>query len=117
MRRCRGPEVLYVGKSPFLTLGGGVVSGLGLACFGSAFGGKPEVLDSLLHVGVMAAVVSSACLSMYWPLFHKPPPLFTVVEVKVCCSMKTVITFSYEFLQVGTSLASPATSVSPVCKV
>ena len=74
------PEV-YVGKRPFLTLGGGVGSGLGVACFGSAFESKPEVLDSLLHVGVMAAVVSSACLSMYGPLFHEPPPLFTVVEI------------------------------------
>ena len=45
------------------------------------FGGKPGVLDSLLHVGVMAAVVSSACLSMYGPPFHEPPPLFTVVEI------------------------------------
>ena len=59
---------------------GGVVSGLSVACFGSAFGGKPEVLDSLLHVGVMAAVVSLACLSMYGPPSHEPPPLFTEVE-------------------------------------
>lgn len=75
------PKVLYAGKSPFLTMAGGVVSGLGVACFGLAFGGKPGVLDSFLHVGVMAAVVSSACLSLYGPLFHEPPPLFTVVEI------------------------------------
>ena len=60
---------------------GGVVSGLGLACFGSALGGKPEVLDSILNVWVMAAAVSLACLSLYGPPFHEPPPVFTVVEI------------------------------------
>ena len=77
-----GPEALYVGKKmPFPDFGGGVGSGLGVACSGSVCGGKPKVLDSLLHVGVMAAVVSLACLYMYWPRFHEPPPLFTVVEI------------------------------------
>ena len=42
----------------------GVVSGLGVVGFGSAFGGQVEILDSIPHVGVMAAV-RLACLSMY----------------------------------------------------
>ena len=62
--------MLCVGKGPSLILVGGVVSGLGVACFGLAFGVKPGVLDSFLHVGVVAAVVSSAYLSMYGPPFH-----------------------------------------------
>ena len=61
--------------------GGGFGSGLGVACSGAALRGKPVVLDSLSHVGVMAAVVSLACLSLYGPPFHEPPPLFTVVEI------------------------------------
>ena len=47
----------------------GVVSGLGVVGFGSAFGGQVEILDSIPHVGVMAAV-RLACLSMYGAPFH-----------------------------------------------
>ena len=62
-------------------MAGGVVSWLGVACSGLALRGKPEVLDSIPHGGVMAAVVSLACLSLYRPPFHEPLPLFTVVEI------------------------------------
>ena len=66
-----------------MAMGGGG-PGLGVACFGWALRGKPEVLDSFLHDGVMAAVVSLACLSLYRLPFHEPPPLFTVVEIPLC---------------------------------
>ena len=62
----------YVGAplAPLTGAGGYSFPGCAWVGFGSALRGEPEILDSFYMFGVMAAVVSSACPSLYAPLFH-----------------------------------------------